>query len=159
MYRIIDGTRTHLDEAARLWAEATSTRDGDDDVAPLKISRPIIQRVLDNSPRAFLLVVLDAHAETVGFAAVAPVPDDAALAELHYVGVSPRIWGGGVGKYLMRAIPAELETRGFSSARLTVYAHNSRAVRLYEQMGWRRHGEPKPHPRSGKLEQEYRLAL
>jgi ribosomal protein S18 acetylase RimI-like enzyme len=150
MYRIIDGTRTHLDEAARLWAEATSTRDGDDDVAPLKISRPIIQRVLDNSPRAFPLV---------GFAAVAPVPDDAALAELHYVGVSPRIWGGGVGRYLMRAIPAELETRGFSSARLAVYADNSRAVRLYEQMGWRPHGEPKPHPRSGKLEQEYRLAL
>jgi GNAT superfamily N-acetyltransferase len=87
------------------------------------------------------------------------VPDDAALAELRYVGVSPRIWGGGVGRYLMRAIPAELKTRGFSGARLAVYADNSRAVRLYEQMGWRPHGAPKPHPRSGKLEQEYRLRL
>ncbi len=121
MYSIIDGTSTHLDEAARLWAEATSTRDGDDAVAPLEISRPVIQRVLDNSPRAFLLVVLDADAETVGFAAAAPVPDDAALAELRYVGVSPRIWGGGVGRYLMRAFPP-------NSKRVDFRAQGSRSM-------------------------------
>lgn len=159
MPTIIDGTDSHLDIAAQIWAEATSTRDGDDDVAPLNISRPIIARVLESSRRALLLVILNDAGEAVGFAAIAPVPENAEMAEFHYVGVSPYVWGGGFGKQLMAAVPAVLKERDFTAAKLAVYADNPRAVRLYEHLGWRRHGDPAPHPRSGRTEQEYRLSI
>ncbi|MCV3239026.1 GNAT family N-acetyltransferase [Mesorhizobium sp. ZC-5] len=159
MPTIIDGTSSHLDTAAQIWAEATSARDGDDDVPPLGISRPIIVRVLESSRRALLLVILNDAGEAVGFAAIAPVPGNADMAELHYVGVSPRAWGGGFGKQLMAAVPAALRKRGFTAAKLAVYADNPRAVRLYEHLGWRRHGDPEPHPRSSRPEQEYRLSI
>jgi len=45
-----------LDMAAQIWAEATITRDGHDKVPALDVSRPVIQDVLDRSPRAFLLI-------------------------------------------------------------------------------------------------------
>ncbi|GLS30149.1 Acetyltransferase (GNAT) family protein [Mesorhizobium albiziae] len=159
MYKIIDGTKTHLDAAAQIWAEATSARDGDDDVAQLDLSRPVMARVLESSARAFLLVAVDSKGTATGFAAIAPVPGEVESAELHYVGVNPRAWGGGVGKDLMAAIPNVLKERGFSTAKLSVYSDNPRAVILYEKMGWRRHGAPTPHARSGRLEQEYRLSL
>ncbi len=89
MYTVIDGTRTHLDAAAQIWAEATSARDGDEDVPPLEISRPIIKHVLESSPRAFLLVALGDYGEAAGFAVIAPDSGEASLAELHYIGVSP----------------------------------------------------------------------
>jgi ribosomal protein S18 acetylase RimI-like enzyme len=159
MFTVIDGTRTHLDAAARIWAEATSARDADEDVPPFEISRRIIERVLESSPRAFLLVALSDDGEAAGFAAIAPDPDEAGVAELHYIGVSPRGWGRGVGNHLMSAIPLCLKERGFSAAKLHVYIDNERAIRLYERLGWRRHGSPSPPARSGRLEQEYRLAL
>jgi GNAT superfamily N-acetyltransferase len=115
--------------------------------------------VLASSPRAFLLVVLTDDGGAVGFAAIAPDPDDKDFAELHYVGVCPRAWGSGVGTLPMKAIPRFLKECGFSAAQLAVYVDNHRAARLYERLGWRRHGAPSPHKRSGRLEQDYRLAL
>jgi ribosomal protein S18 acetylase RimI-like enzyme len=159
MPTIINGTSSHVDAAAQIWAEATSVRDGEDDVAPLEISRPIIARMLESSRSALLLVILNDAGEAVGFAAMAPVEDDAETAELRYVGVSPRAWGSGFGKQLMAAVPKVLKERGFRAAKLLVYTDNPRAVRLYERLGWCRHGDPAPHPRSGRPEQEYRLSI
>jgi ribosomal protein S18 acetylase RimI-like enzyme len=162
-HQIIDGTSTHLDEAARIWAEATSLRDSDPDIPPLEVARPVIQQVLDSSPDAFLLVALNANGEAAGFAAVAPdLPDEAdapCLAELHYLGVSPNVWGKGIGKALIGAISTELRVRGFKEARLSVYPGNTRAIRLYEHAGWQRYGDAFVSPLSGKMLQEYRLAL
>ena len=59
----------------------------------------------------------------------------------------------------MAAVPAALRKRGFTAAKLAVYADNPRAVRLYEHLGWRRHGDPEPHPRSSRPEEEYRLSI
>ncbi len=59
----------------------------------------------------------------------------------------------------MATIPGFLKDRGFPEAKLAVYIDNERAVRLYKRLGWRRHDQPSPHARSGRLEQEYRLAL
>jgi ribosomal protein S18 acetylase RimI-like enzyme len=158
MCKIIDGTKTYLDAAAQIWAEATSARDGDD-VAPLDLSRPVIARVLGSATRAFLLVAVDSKGTATGFAAIAPVPGEGESAELHYIGVSPRARGSGVARDLMAAIPNVLKDRGFSTAKLSVYSDNARAVTLYEKMGWRRYGIPTPHARSGRLEQQYRLSL
>ena len=69
----VAGPAEHLDEAATIWAEATAARDGDAEVAPLSVARPIIQRVIESSPRSLLLVAVDGSDQVVGFAAVAPM--------------------------------------------------------------------------------------
>jgi ribosomal protein S18 acetylase RimI-like enzyme len=53
----------------------------------------------------------------------------------------------------------ELAAEGFTDAQLMVYVSNDRAVDLYQRLGWRPEGSPTPHPRTGKPEQRYRLAL
>ena len=58
MTTLVRGDRSHIDGAAQVWAEATAARDGDPDVAPLEISRPIIASVFDRT-RAVLVVALD----------------------------------------------------------------------------------------------------
>lgn len=61
-----------IEEAAQIWAEATAARDGDEDVADLSLSRPVIEAVLDGSPAAFVLVARTEDGTAVGFVAVAP---------------------------------------------------------------------------------------
>lgn len=159
-FRLIDGTATHVDAAAAIWAEATARRDGEADVAALELARPIIQRVLDSSARAFLPVALARDDAAVAFAAVAPVEETGERdAEVHYLGVAPLWWGRGVGSFLLKGVMGELKVRGFAQARLSVYADNPGALRLYERMGWQVHGVGKIHPRSGRIEREYRLVL
>ena len=65
-------TAADIDDAAQIWAEATAARDGDDEVAELAASRPIIQGVLDRSPRSLLLLARTADGTAAGFAAVEP---------------------------------------------------------------------------------------
>lgn len=156
---VVDETGAYLDAVAQIWAEATSARDHDDDVPPLELSRPIMERVLKASPRAFLLVALDEDERPVAFAAIAPAPENEAMADLHYVGVEPPSWGRSFGAAIMIAAQDVLLQRGFSEARLLVYVENERAAQLYERCGWRLLGEAAPHPRTGKAQQEYRLIL
>ncbi|RLK22561.1 acetyltransferase (GNAT) family protein [Micromonospora sp. M71_S20] len=146
----------HIDEAARIWAAATAARDGDTEIAPLRLARPLIEAVVGSTPRSFLLVALDAD-RVVGFAAVEPVPTDESTAEIRYLGVAPDSWGRGVGRHLLRAAPTHLAGAGFVGAELGVYLDNPRAVRLYESAGWLPRGEAAPHPGSGRPEQRYRL--
>jgi hypothetical protein len=61
-----------LDMAAQIWAEATTTRDGHDTTPALDVSRPVIQGVLDRSPRAFLLIARATSGSAAGFAAIEP---------------------------------------------------------------------------------------
>lgn len=159
MHRIIDGTRSHVDRAAIIWARATAARDDDPDVAPLDEARPVISRVLDSSERALLAIAETAEGTAVAFGAIAPMPGDGTMAELHYFGVDPDHWGKGAAGELLAGIAVLLHQRGFDAAELTVYSDNDRAIGLYQRMGWRRLGEPVPHQRSGRPEQRYRLAL
>jgi len=146
-----------IDAAAQIWAEATAARDGEDEVADLADSRPIIQRVLDRSPDSVLLLARSEHGTPFAFAAVEPVGDR--VAELTYFGVSPHLFGRGVGKELLRDLLHRLKARGYDRAELSVYTDNIRATRLYEGLGWQPHGEAAPHRRTGKPEQRYRLSL
>lgn len=149
----------YVDGAAEVWAQATSARDGQAQVPPLQLSRPIIQEVLDSSARSILLVAVEGHDRVVGFAVVAPVPEDETTAEVRYIGVHPDRWGRGVGRHLMAALPKQLGAAAFSHARLKVYVDNARAVALYEGLGWLPQHEPVPHAHSGRLEQQYLLNL
>jgi len=159
MFSIVDGTSTHIDKAAAIWARATAARDGDDDVASLAEARPVISRVLESSPHALLAIAVNEDGTAVAFGAIAPVPGAMATAELHYFGVDPDHWGRGAAGELLTGIAAMLRERGFDTAVLAVYADNDRAVRLYERLGWRRQGDPVPHAHSGRPEQRYQLAL
>jgi ribosomal protein S18 acetylase RimI-like enzyme len=149
-----------IDAAAQIWAEATAARDGEDDVAGLSLSRPIIEAVLDSSPASFVLVARGGDGASAGFVAVEPVAGSGqTLAEVRYFGIRPGLWGRGVGELLLTELRWRLKSAGFTSAQLLVYGDNSRAVALYERLGWRAFGEPAPHPRTGKPEQRYELHL
>jgi ribosomal protein S18 acetylase RimI-like enzyme len=158
---VVRGDRSHLDGAARVWAEATAARDGETGVAPLEISRPVIAAVLDQ-PGAVLVVALDQHEQVAAFAVAAPRPaaepgPPARTAEVHYVGVRPRLWRTGLGRDVLRALCTELAAAGFRDAQLLVYVDNTRAAQLYQRLGWQPYGPWTPHPRTGKPEQRYRL--
>ncbi len=147
-----------VDDAAQIWAEATAARDGQDEVAGLSLSRPLIEAVLDGSPAAFVLVARGADGAAAGFVAVEPVARTGqALAEVRYFGVRPSLWGRHVGELLLTELRARLKSAGFTGAQLLVYSDNARAVALYERLGWQARGEPVPHPRTGKPEQRYEL--
>jgi ribosomal protein S18 acetylase RimI-like enzyme len=160
--KVLRGDRSHIDGAAQVWAEATAARDGDAEVAPLALSRPIIASVVER-PRAVLVLAIDEGDQVVAFAVAAPVPDGssspAATAEVEYVGVSPRHWGQGLARSALRLLCAELAADGFTDAQLLVYVSNHRAAALYEELGWQPSGEPRPHRRTGKPEQRYHLTL
>lgn len=146
-----------IDAAAQIWAEATAARDGEDEVADLADSRPIIEGVLDRSPGSMLLLARSAHGMPMAFAAVEPISDR--IAELSYFGVSPHLFGLGAGKELLTDLHRRLAAYGYDRAELSVYTENLRAIRLYEGLGWQPRGEPAPHRRTGKPEQRYRLSL
>jgi ribosomal protein S18 acetylase RimI-like enzyme len=184
--RVLLGDERHVDGAAQVWAEATATRDGADQIAPLELSRPVIAGVL-SQPGAVLVIAVDDDDgdQVIGFAIAEPVPAATgpaapatgpaapatgpaapavgpalpATAEVRYVGVSPRRWRSGLGGCLLRRLCAELAAAGFGAAQLLVYADNAGATHLYRQLGWRPDGPPQPHPRTGKPEQRYRLSL
>jgi ribosomal protein S18 acetylase RimI-like enzyme len=148
-----------IDVAAQIWAEATAARDGDQEVPGLSDSRPVIEAVLARSPESFVLLAYPdaAAAPGDGFAAVEPAGPGRAL--VSYLAVRPACWGNGVGEFLLRETATRLAAAGYRRAELSVYIDNSRAVELYERLGWRPCGSPAPHPRTGKPEQRYELEL
>jgi ribosomal protein S18 acetylase RimI-like enzyme len=149
-----------LDMAAQIWAEATSTRDGQANVPALDVSRPVIQGVLDRSPRAFLLIARAADGTAAGFAAIEPAADGSETrAQVSYIGVRPQLWGQGIGETLLLETLRRLKAAGYACVELSVYLDNRKAVALYERLGWRPVGRPAPHPRTGKPEQRYELPL
>jgi ribosomal protein S18 acetylase RimI-like enzyme len=161
MARLVRGDRSHIDGAAQVWAEATSFRDGDPDVAPLEDSRPIIAGVV-GGPRSVLVVALDDQDQVMAFAVAAPAvesDDPAVTAEVEYVGVRPRGWGAGLARGVLELLCAELAADGFTRAQLLVYVSNRRAVGVYQRLGWQAEGNPRPHRRTGKPEQRYRRTL
>lgn len=153
------GRGQYVDEAAEVWARATAARDAEPNVAPLQLSRPVIQAVLDSSARSVLLVAVEESSRVVGFVAAEPVPADEEAAEVRYVGVDPGRWGAGVGRSLMAALPADLSSAGFARAQLKVYADNPRAIGPYGALGWVAHADAEPHPRSGRPLRLYLLEL
>ena len=161
-----------IDVAAQIWAEATAARDGDEEVADLSASRPVIEAVLARSPESFVLIARadagvsdgsaadhNAGGNTVGAGFAAVEPTGEGRAQVSYLGVRPGSWGRGVGELLLREVQSRLAGTGYRTAELCVYVDNARAVALYERLGWRPCGAPAPHLRTGKPEQRYKLRL
>lgn len=159
---LVEATRNGDDvtDAAQIWAETTAARDGDDKVPGLDVARPVIQGVLDRSPRSFLLIARSADGTATGFAATEPLRSvNETGAQLSYLGVRPHLWGQGIAERLLLELRSRLKAAGFTRAELAVYVENVRATALYERLGWRACGAPTPHPRTRKPEQRYELRL
>ena len=157
---ILDRDEASVVAAAQVWAEATAARDGDPDVAPLALSRPLIAKVVGSSARSLLAVARDAEGLVLGFAAVEPLADpDGRRASVRYLGVRPEFWGQGIAGSLLEALRRSLPDQGFTSAELCVYTDNDRAVRTYRRHGWEAQPQIRPHPSSGRREQRYKLTL
>jgi GNAT superfamily N-acetyltransferase len=147
-----------VDDAAQIWAEATAKRDNDPEIAPLALSRPVIDAVLRSSLRSRLLLAVDATGQVVGFIAIEPSASDSETAELRYLRVLPSVWGSGVAAALLAALPKWLSAAGFTSAVLSVYTDNQAAITSYVHAGWVPIGDATPHRGSERLEQQYRLS-
>jgi ribosomal protein S18 acetylase RimI-like enzyme len=142
--------------AAHIWAEATAARDGDPDVAPLDLSHPLIEKVIDSSARSLLAVARDAEGRALGFAAVEPLAGlDDHRASVRYLGVRPEFWGNGIAGELLNALRRSLPGCGFTTAELYVYTDNARAVRTYRRHGWEAQPQIRRHPISGRYERRY----
>jgi ribosomal protein S18 acetylase RimI-like enzyme len=103
----------NIDDAAQIWAEATAARDGDIEVPGLQLSRPVIEQVLNRSPRSRLLIARSRDGVAMGFAATEPhLGDDESVAQLRYLGVRPSAWGQRVGETLLRELEVVLRASG-----------------------------------------------
>jgi ribosomal protein S18 acetylase RimI-like enzyme len=153
-----DGGHGDVDGMARVWAAATAARDELATPASLADARePILAALGDPGAMAVLAVDDDVVAFAV---ATTASPSDEREAEVRFVGVAPSRWREGLGARVMASLVAALRGRGYEAARLLVYVDNAAAIALYERCGWRAAGEPPSvHPRSGRLEQRYRLEL
>src|SRR5690242_13339672 len=162
MARLVRGDRSHMAGPAQAWAEASAFRDGDPDVAPLEDSRPIIAGVAGR-PRSVLVVALGDQDQVMAFAVAAPAleseDDPAVTAEVEYVGVRPGGWGAGLARGVLELLCAELAADGFTRAQLLVYVSNRRAVSVYQHLGRQVEGTPRPHRRTGKEWQGFRVMI
>jgi ribosomal protein S18 acetylase RimI-like enzyme len=152
------GDSDDVDGAAQVWARATASRDGETEIAPLEAARELVLGSLYREGARF--VVAASGRRIVGFATAEPTASSSRVAEVRYVGVDPDHWGLGVGGRVVARMADELALAGFDSAQLLVYADNVAARQLYERMGWTRdERELSIHPRTGRSELRYRLAL
>jgi ribosomal protein S18 acetylase RimI-like enzyme len=165
--KVRPGRRDDIDGAAQVWAEATAARDGDDEVASLSDSRPILLRALAG-PGAEFTVAVDGD-RMVAFATAGQAQNDGSIAgggdaaggrfaEVSYVGTAPDRWGEGLAAMVLRALARQLADADYDAAQLLVYADNAGARQLYERLGWVADAAPPtPHPRTGRPEQRYLL--
>ena len=149
-------------QAATIWAEATAHRDEVEasDVATDQ-SIPLIEDVLAAADHSVLLAITNADEGVVSFAADEPAreathPD---RGELRFLGVAPEHWGEGWARRLLIALPEASREEGFTDIILWVYADNTRAIWVYEAMGWNATGRTRPQEMTGRLEAEYRMKL
>ena len=85
------------------------------------------------------ILVAERDATTVGFVAIGPTEDEAALpgtGEVFALYVLPEVVGSGVGRGLFAAAIDRLVATAFARGSLWVLADNERARRFYEAVGW-----------------------
>ena len=101
----------------------------------------ITGRIADPHEHA-TLVVEDAEGRVAGYALAAPARDDDApgLGELEAIYLDPEARGRGLGRPLLEAALAELETAGLATVVLWVLTANASARRFYERAGFRLDG-------------------
>ena len=111
-----------------------------------------LQKGLAGSEASALNVEVGAFAgeKLVGEFGVAQVRPHIKYRHRAIMGISVRkeYWGCGLGSYLMQLAIDQTRANGFEQLELGVYSDNSRAIHLYEKVGFERYGI---QPRAFKL--------
>jgi hypothetical protein len=157
---VIAGPGEYLDEAGRIWAEATAFRDGSPDVAALDAARAVIKPVVRSSAQSLLLVALGNDNDALGFAvAVTAGPVHDRRAELRYLGVRPRAWAAGSRHDSSRPFATRLAAAASSKPNCGCIAITAAPSTC---TGVRNRGlsaDVRIHPRSRRREQRYTLTI
>jgi RimJ/RimL family protein N-acetyltransferase len=128
-----------------------------DEVARERLYLAMLEAPPLEETRRFVLAQLDANApyfvalvdgEVAGWCDIVPKPR-ATLAHSGTLGIGlrPPYRGRGIGKELMEATLAGARNRGYTRVELTVRIDNLRAMRLYENVGFRHEGTLRNHIR------------
>ena len=91
------------------------------------------------------MLVAEADGHVVGWATFGPGRDEgmAERGELAGLYVHPDQWSRGIGFALITQVETELRASGITDAYVWVLRGNDRAIRFYEQCGWRSDGGTK----------------
>lgn len=105
------------------------------DSPPIEGTRSFVQSVRDASGAHF--VALDAEGRVVGWCDIArPTLEGFRHVGRLGMGMLPEVRGQGLGRRLADAAIAAARSRGVERIELEVFAHNTRAIRLYERLGF-----------------------
>jgi ribosomal-protein-alanine N-acetyltransferase len=102
---------------------------------------------LAKSPSACVLIA-DDEGRPKGYA-VLLIRRGSQRARLYSIAVSPQATGHGIGSKLLSAVEDVARGRGSSRLHLEVRADNPKAIRLYEQAGYRRVGQRRDYYEDG----------
>jgi ribosomal protein S18 acetylase RimI-like enzyme len=108
--------------------------------------------VAKHAPPNAMLVAVDDADRPIGFVAVHP-----AEGEMYLLFVHPSRAGRGVGRALLAAADAIMQTAGCREAFLYTHEQNTRAIAVYEAAGYRRDGTVRESEFRGVLQREPRL--
>ncbi|MAT97505.1 MAG: GNAT family N-acetyltransferase [Anaerolineaceae bacterium] len=128
----------------------------DDFLANLSVERRIEQwqRVLSNP--ANNVPVYEDEGQVVGFVSYGRTRDEDLdqdkTGEIYAIYLLPDRWGKGFGAALMKESLARLEKQGYQAVSLWALTGNERAIRFYEQFGFKPDGTTKVDSRPGGLE-------
>lgn len=122
----------------------------------LSLERRITQWQNILSDPANVVPVYEDDGQVVGFVLYGRTRDEDLdqdkTGEIYAIYLLPDRWGQGFGAALMQEGLARLQERGYQSVSLWVLVGNERAVRFYEQFGFKPDGMTKVESRPGGLE-------
>lgn len=118
----------------------------DDFLANLSVERRITQWQSNLTDHADATLVYEDEGKVVGFVSYGRYRDEDLgdnVGEIYAIYLLPDSWGQGVGAALMREGLARLQKQAYQQVSLWVLAGNNRAIRFYEQFGFKADGTTK----------------
>ena len=141
-----------VESCAAIWVAALAARDGTVD------AQTMAQRVRESFARPLVRFGVATGGRS-GFVTVESGRADPREAYLHYLAVDPVGTEAGVGRALMEDAVSHASSAGFERLALEVRTDNTRAIGLYERLGFVQDGPATEHPTAGYLMQPYALTL
>lgn len=155
------GTAREADACVELWLTALTTRDGEEQGAPVrerarsKFTLPGAELLVASRPAA-----VGADHSAPGLLGFALTSDRGqGVVRLELFATRPDASGLGVGRALLGRVLADAEDAGAVLVELDARVSNARAIAVYEAAGFRPEGDPRPHPLGGDPVVRYALPI
>ena len=151
--RIIEIGDEHIDGFQRCVGVVARERIyiGLTDSVPIESTRSFVRSVREGGGAHF--VAVDSEGAVVGWCDIArPTLEGFRHSGRLGMGLLPHVRGRGLGRRLAEATIEAARARGVERIELEVFAHNTRAIRLYEKLGFVHEGL---RPRARKLDGRY----